>query len=331
MFAQDTISGLQEGEQLSSGQLVVDPVVTRFGDWSHVCFDDDAGNTRCQLQHVVLNSDGGRGGIFEIFNVEPETGFTAGAAIVLPLGVSLADGVELHIDGVPSRLFEFAVCINDGCLSRIGLSSLAVQRLSEGAETSITVRVGLEGDNSLEMDISSEGIVEAFALLSQNPERLGESAEIRVAGGEIIQRPDIVEFDDWIRTCVVQPNGSQQCQIRQVILNDNAEPLATVNLFKVVDDDRFVGGAEVIVPHGVSLGDGVELQTDDSLPRRYQFTTCIQLGCYARIGVTSTEIERMKSGIQMTIVFYANVGGLSDQQVKISASLIGFTSAFNSL
>ena len=329
-LAQDSTEG-ESGEGLTGGQIVVAPRITQYEDWSHVCVTDDEGEETCQAQHVIRNENGGRVATVEVFNVPEGLGFAAGAAIALPLGVSLRDGIELRIDGAPTRFYEFSICVTDGCLARIGLTELAVRRMNEGALVTLLVRVGVAADREVELELSPAGFPEAYQALAENPETLDETPDIAVAQGEIIAEPEIEVIDDWARACLVGDDGNRQCRIRQIILNDSGGPLATIDLFKVADNENFQAGMEIVLPHGVALEDGIEIQIDSSLPRRYQLSTCLPDGCLARIGIKQEDLGRMKAGSEMKVVFYASFGGPRETQVQFISSLIGFTKAFNSL
>ncbi len=322
----------QSAEGLTGGQIIIEPEVQQFEDWSYICITDDAGVDSCRVQQILNNDEGGRVAIVEIFNAPEDSASTAGAAIALPLGLSLREGIELRIEGAPTVRYDYTICQSDGCLARIGLSDLAVRRMTEGADARITVRVGFEAEPPVvELDISSDGFREAYQLLADNPDAPDESAEAEVAQGEVIAEPEIEVFDDWVRSCLVDEEGSQQCRIRQTIVNESRIPLANIEIFKITGDERFQAGAELLLPHGVSLEDGLEIQIDDALPRRYQFSTCVLDGCLARIGFTDTELERMKAGTAMRLVFYTSLGSENELQFDFDASLIGFTRAFNSL
>ena len=324
-------TGENTAEGLTGGQIIIEPEITEFEDWNYICITDDEDQTNCLAQNVVRNDQGGRVSTIDIFPIASETGFATGASIALPLGVSLSDGLEFRVEGTPMRKFDFEVCSSEGCIARIGLSPLVIEKMSAGAETKLTVRAGSQEKVDIEITLSTDGFAEVMEELMTNAPQLVEASAGTVAAGEVITEPEIEVFDDWTRVCITDPNDNRQCRIRQIVLNDSGGPIATVDIFKVSGDERFVAGIEILLPHGVIIENGFELQVDSALPRRYQFTTCLRDGCLVRIGVTGIELDRMKLGSTMTMVFYAGLGGASDQQIDLNSSLIGFTRAFDSL
>ena len=329
-IAEDTADDQSEAG-LTSGQVIIEPEIKEYNDWNHICIKDDAGTNVCQVQHVISNEDGGRVATIEVFKVPINTGFTAGAAVALPLGISLSDGLEFRIEGAPPRRFDFSICVTDGCLSRIGLSELTIQRMIEGATTTISVNVGLASEQQVELDISLNGFAEAFELLTDEVSSIEDQSEVEIAQGEVITEPEIEIFDDWASACLIGETGEKECAIRQVLFNDDGVPLAKIDVFKVDDGELFIAGAEILVPHGVTIENGLEIQVDKSLPRRYEFSTCLRDGCLARVGITESEMEKMRTGQNLNFVFYVGLGGVSEQLIEFSASLKGFTEAFNTL
>ena len=74
------------------------------------------------------------------------------------------------------------------------------------------------------------------------------------------------------------------------------------------------------------LDEGIILQVDDSLPRRYRFVVCQNDGCYSRFGLSPNELSTMKGGKGMVMTVYAFNN--PDQAIDLAFSLAGFTAAF---
>ncbi len=314
---------------LSGGQIVVEPEITQYEDWETVCVTNDEGTKSCQLQHAIPNQGGGRVATIEIFNVPPGSGVVASAAIAVPLGVLLSDGLTLNVNDRPIRQYEFAICISDGCLARIGLQEALLNQLQAADNASFSITTGFNNETEIELDLSLAGFAEGFAALQETPfVAEGVPIDLDVAVGVEINEPEVTIFNDWARDCVVGPDDNRRCRLRQQVVSDNGTLLAAMIVFKENQDERFAAGAEILLPHGVSIENGLELQVDDALPRRYQFTTCLADGCLARIGVTQADLDRMKRGARMHVVFFA---GADRSMQDFYVSLIGFTDAFESL
>ena len=150
-----------------------------------------------------------------------------------------------------------------------------------------------------------------------------------LSGGEVVVQPEVTEFTDWTLVCVPDDDGAKACNIRQIVLNAQGEQASFVEVFKVADNPNFSSGAIIVMPLGVSLEDGLELQVDSALPRRYGFQYCAETGCFSRIGFTDNELHRMMRGAVMKMTVYSVFGGPTP--VELQVSLSGFTDAFNSL
>ena len=150
-----------------------------------------------------------------------------------------------------------------------------------------------------------------------------------LSGGEVVVQPELTVFTDWTLVCVPQDDGEKTCNIRQIVLNAQGEQASFVEVFKVTDNPNFSSGAVIVMPLGVSLDDGLELQVDSALPRRYSFQYCAETGCFSRIGFTDNELQRMMRGAIMKMTVYSVFSGPG--LVELEVSLSGFTDAYNSL
>jgi len=85
--------------------------------------------------------------------------------------------------------------------------------------------------------------------------------------------------------------------------------------------------AEIIVPLGVYLPNGIGLQVDGREPRAAPFERCISDGCVVRAPITGTMLDQLKAGGTANLI----LSGSPTQVVNIPISLSGFTAAFNDL
>ncbi len=145
-------------------------------------------------------------------------------------------------------------------------------------------------------------------------------------GGEIVQAEPVVEvIGDWTVVCN-QTDFGLNCLMQQRLLNEERNPLATIEVWPIGSDSEFAAGAVIALPLGVMLEEGIILQVDSSLPRRYRFVVCQADGCFSRFGLSSNELSGMKSGNQMAMTVYAFSN--PDQAIDLAFSLSGFTAAF---
>lgn len=131
---------------------------------------------------------------------------------------------------------------------------------------------------------------------------------------------------DWEVRCATDETD---CFMYQLAMDDENNPVAEFSLVRLADAAGAAAGATVVSPLGTLLPAGVELQVDDGEPRRYPFTWCSQVGCFARFGVDQASIAAMKSG-QIAKAVLVSVAA-PDRPLLLEVSLRGFTAAFDSL
>ena len=135
------------------------------------------------------------------------------------------------------------------------------------------------------------------------------------------------EFNDWSMRCIVVAEGSDPCQMYQLLADDQGEPIAEFTMFRLPEAAQAAAGATIVVPLETALGEGLTIKVDEQPARSYPFAFCNSIGCYARIGLTTEEIDLYKRGVEavMTIVPVA----APNQRVIVRLSLSGFTAAFD--
>ncbi|MCY3878792.1 MAG: invasion associated locus B family protein [Rhodobacteraceae bacterium] len=150
-----------------------------------------------------------------------------------------------------------------------------------------------------------------------------------LSAGTVVVQPEITEFEDWSRICTANDDGDKECTIQQRVPNESGGDIGIFTIYKVENQSEFEAGATIVVPLGVTLTYGLELQIDDALPRRYEFRMCIADGCIARIGLPENLVTRMKRGAEVKLTMYVGIDG--SDEVQATASLHGFTDAYGSL
>jgi invasion protein IalB len=73
----------------------------------------------------------------------------------------------------------------------------------------------------------------------------------------------------------------------------------------------------------------ITMKIDDGTAKRYPFTWCSQVGCYARIGFTADEIAAFKRGKKATVTIVPVAA--PDTTVDLDVSLIGFTAGYEAV
>ncbi|MCE2522155.1 MAG: invasion associated locus B family protein [Rhodobacteraceae bacterium] len=147
--------------------------------------------------------------------------------------------------------------------------------------------------------------------------------------GEIVVQPTRTDVGDWTIVCVRNDEGNEECRMQQLVLNDSNTPIATFEIWKIDNSTDLAAGSVIALPLGVMLEEGILMQVDQALPRRYRYVMCDGDGCYSRLGLSKGEIGRMKAGNSMTMTIFAFQS--PDQPIDLEISLAGFTKAFESL
>lgn len=132
---------------------------------------------------------------------------------------------------------------------------------------------------------------------------------------------------DWTMRCVKAAEGEDPCQMYQLMTDDEQIPIAEFSLFRLPENGEAKAGATIIVPLETSLAQQLTIQVDSNPAKRYPFSFCNTIGCYARIGLTQDDVESFKRGAKATISIVPMVA--PDQRVTVNLSLNGFTASFD--
>lgn len=153
---------------------------------------------------------------------------------------------------------------------------------------------------------------------------LGEDASTPQIGQTYIRE----EEQDWEIQCIrVEEGNDEPCQMYQLLNDGDGNPVAEVSLFRLPKGGQAVAGATVVVPLETSLQAQLRIAVDGGKGKRYPYSFCNQVGCFARIGLTESDVNGFKRGAkaQVTIVPFL----APDQQVNLDLSLKGFTASFD--
>lgn len=134
---------------------------------------------------------------------------------------------------------------------------------------------------------------------------------------------------DWQQRCIRTEDGSDPCQLYQLLKDKNANPVAEIDIVALPDGQQAVAGATIIAPLETLLTENILLQVDSGKGKVYPFTWCSTDGCIARIGFTAAEITAFKKGVKATITIVPVVA--PDQKVVLEVSLKGFTAGYDAV
>ena len=133
-------------------------------------------------------------------------------------------------------------------------------------------------------------------------------------------------FDAWEQRCIRTEDGSDPCQLYQLLKDTDGNAVAEFSMFNLPSGGQAVAGATVVVPLETLLTENLLMAVDGSQPRIYPFTFCSTIGCVSRIGFTAAEVEQFKKGAKAVMTIVPVVA--PDQKVTVELSLKGFTAGY---
>ena len=185
--------------------------------------------------------------------------------------------------------------------------------------------------------VAALGAAPAFAQTTTEPAEgstniggaldLGEDAN---APAGAAQQPETYikeTIGDWSLQCIKVPEGEEVCQMYQLLKDPNGASVAEVSIFKLENGGRAIAGGTFVVPLETLLTQKLTVAVDGGQARRYDYSFCAPIGCYARVGFTAEDIAGFKAGKSGTVTLVPALA--PDQKVSVTMSLNGFTAAFD--
>ena len=170
------------------------------------------------------------------------------------------------------------------------------------------------------------------AIAQDNGDQSAEnSADPGLSMGEQAQMETYLRESsgDWQLECLRDASDEEPCQLFQEMKSPDGAPIATIRLFRLENAGEAEAGAVIAVPLETLLTAQLTMSVDGNAPRRYPFSLCDPLGCYARIGLRPEEITQFKRGAKAVISIVPFIA--PDQRVNIDMSLNGFTAAYEKI
>lgn len=161
---------------------------------------------------------------------------------------------------------------------------------------------------------------------------LGESVgAINTATGEELGETYVGDtFTDWELRCIRTDREQDPCQLYQLMSDGSGNPVAEINLFALGPDEApAVAGATIVTPLETLLTQQVTMAVDGGQAKRYPFTFCSQIGCFARLGLTQEDIDAFKRGSVANLAIVPVAA--PDQLVTLDISLAGFTAGYDAI
>ncbi|MGX9354048.1 invasion associated locus B family protein [Roseobacteraceae bacterium S113] len=133
---------------------------------------------------------------------------------------------------------------------------------------------------------------------------------------------------DWELRCVrTETPESDPCQLYQLLSDQTGNAVSEVSIFRLPEGGDVVAGATIIVPLETLLTAQLTMAVDGANAKRYPFSFCNPVGCYARLGLTEAEVNSFKRGAKAQVQIRPFAA--PDQTVTVDMSLSGFTAGFD--
>lgn len=130
----------------------------------------------------------------------------------------------------------------------------------------------------------------------------------------------------WEMRCIKTEDETDPCQMYQLLDDGKGVPVAEFSMFRLPEGGQAIAGATVIVPLETALTHQLTISVDGAKGKRYPFSFCNSVGCYARIGLTQEDIDLFKGGNVATLTIVPALA--PEQTVQLKLSLKGFTASF---
>jgi len=136
-------------------------------------------------------------------------------------------------------------------------------------------------------------------------------------------------YGDWEMLCVKTAKGPEPCEVGQLALDEQANPIADVRIFPLPPGSQALAGSTIVTPLGALIANGIIINVDKKKPKQYPYMYCTTVGCVARVGFTALELQAMRTGDKMkiSVVMASN----AKAPVVIQVSLKGFSTAYAAL
>jgi invasion protein IalB len=213
--------------------------------------------------------------------------------------------------------------------------TIAMHHVSERARK--TGKITKEEPSMSIMRLSLKALPAAVAILGFTLPAVSVAQEADAARepGE----PYVAEvFRDWELRCITaaEPGQAERCEMFQLLLDENDNPVAVFRVnVPLVENEGQIAAAVIVTPLETLLAPGMRIRIDESEPAGLPYTLCEPTGCLARIPLTQENVDAFQAGADVFLEIFAlvrsDLGEIGGVPVALTASLRGFTAAFEAL
>ena len=136
-------------------------------------------------------------------------------------------------------------------------------------------------------------------------------------------------FDKWDQRCVKKADGSDPCQLYQLLKDSDGNDVAEISIFSLPDGSKAAAGATFMAPLETLLTAALKISIDAKAPKVYPFSFCTRVGCVSRLGFTADEVAALKKGVKATLSIVP--AAAPDKVVELELTLKGFTAGYEAV
>lgn len=132
----------------------------------------------------------------------------------------------------------------------------------------------------------------------------------------------------WATSCTSSARSTApDCTMEQtVVVQETGQQIGKL-VISVPGSARETPQMVLLLPLGINIPVGLELQVDDTDAVVFPLSACESVGCFARGPLSAVLLARMRAGNMLN----ARFSNLNGDNLAISFSLAGFTAAFDAV
>ncbi len=138
-----------------------------FGDWLIQCVKTESGNDPCNMFQLLRDSQNNPVAEVVMQPLRGQGQAVAGANVVTPLETLLTAQLSIAVDKGKAKRYPFAFCTQQGCVSRIGLTSADLQSFKRGNVANVVMVPAGAPDTPVTLSMSLAGFTAAFDSLAK--------------------------------------------------------------------------------------------------------------------------------------------------------------------
>ncbi len=140
--------------------------------------------------------------------------------------------------------------------------------------------------------------------------------------GNQTDQPASAAQPEWVKICTENPKDKTRiCVVTRERRAATGQLLAAVSLREVNDKKILV----TAVPPGMLLRPGLQIQIDDSKPKKATYSICFPNLCFAEVEVKADYVASLKRGNNLIVTTLTQQA----KPIKFDISLIGFTKSYD--